>query len=144
MLIIVRKKREKRYYFIISWVPYDVFTWEPCEKTNTITRIVPWQFPYEDLKWNELWLIKEMHAINQKSSRMTEIETCLQTCELIPAHRRSLQKKNIASVHVNHIIKSSSLPLTVEMEALTKRRTSHPLDPPITSGSHLIGRRQRL
>lgn len=49
-----------------------------------------------------------------------------------------------ASVHGNQDIYAYLLPRAVKIEALTKRRTSHPLDPPITSGSHLIGRRQRL
>lgn len=76
---------------------------------------------------------------------MIEIETCLRICELIQlVDAAGLKKKYSASVHINHYIKSSSLPRAVEMEALTKRGTSHPLDPPITSGSHLIGRRQRL
>lgn len=53
-----KTKRRKLNYFIISRVPHDVFAWEPCGKTNSITRIVPWQFHYEGLKWNELWLMK--------------------------------------------------------------------------------------
>lgn len=72
---------------------WHVFTWEPYVKTKSIMRIVPWQFRYEGLKWNELWLIKEIHVIYQKSTRMIEIETCLQICELIQLINTAGKKK---------------------------------------------------
>lgn len=135
----VSNSKEKNK-LIIEWVSYDVFSREKLwGKPNSI---VPWHYHDEGPKRNEPWLIKEVHAVYQKSPRIIGYKHVCKHMSSFSCIVAACKKSE--SVYINQYIKSSSLPRAVEMEALTKRRTSHPLDPPITSGSHLIGRRQRL